>query len=99
MQISTRILVSRFLTFSGDQAWDFAVPLVLLKILPGQLKVAALYFLGVRLFHILLLPRISALIDRTARPRILKIGLTLQATGVLIGMVCVFNLQQAMYPA
>ncbi len=85
MTLSSRLLVGRFLTRSGDQAWDFAIPIVLLKILPDQLKIAALYYLLIRLVGVLLLPRVAALIDSRSRDRIVRLGLGLQFLGVLAG--------------
>ena len=50
--LGSKTLLGRLLTRSGDQAWDFVVPLVLLKLLPGELRVAAIYYLLVRLAHV-----------------------------------------------
>ena len=77
--------MGRFLTRSGDQAWDFAVPLVLLKLLPGELRVAAIYYLLVRLAHVLVFPKLASVIDRVSRFRAAKLGITFQLIGVVIG--------------
>ena len=69
MQISLKrkILLGRLLTRSGDQAWDFAVPLVLLQVLPNQLRYAALYYLVIKLATVFLLPSFTQLIDKIDR--------------------------------
>ncbi len=90
--VAKKLLLGRFLTRSGDQAWDFAVPLVLLKILPGELRVAALYYFLVRLLHVIFLPRLSSYIDKESRPKAAKVGIFLQLFGVLIGGISVFFL-------
>ena len=77
--------MGRLLTRSGDQAWDFAVPLVLLALMPGELRIAAIYYLLVRLAHVLVFPKLAAVIDRVSRFRAAKLGITLQLVGVVIG--------------
>lgn len=85
--LKNRMLLGRLLTRSGDQAWDFAVPIVLLKLLPGQLQVAALYYLLARLAHVLALPRVSRMIDSHGRPAVVRLGIFIQTVGVLIGAI------------
>ena len=92
LSLAGRMLLGRFLTRSGDQAWDFAVPLVLLKVLPGQLRIAALYFLLVRLAHVIFLPYLASFIDRVNRLRTSQIGIVLQLAGVLGGTVSIYGL-------
>ena len=82
-----KILLGRFLTRSGDQAWDFAVPLTLLKIFPEQIRIAAAYFLIVKLLHVLIFPRLALLIDQRSRIKIAYTGITMQLIGVLCGSV------------
>lgn len=81
--IERRLLLSRFLTRFGDQAWDFAVPISLLTVFPGQLQLAALYYFLVRLGHVILTPHISSLIDKHSRVLIAKWGIVSQALAVL----------------
>ncbi len=81
-----RILLGRLLTRSGDQAWDFAVPIVLLKIFPDQIRIAALYFLIAKLLNVLLLPKITSLIDQINRLKAAKLGTVLQLIGVFLGV-------------
>lgn len=88
------MLLGRFLTRSGDQAWDFAVPIVMLQIFPGHLRVAALYYLIVRIATVFVLPWLSRLIDHINRLKAAKIGIFLQLIGVAIGLACVLFINQ-----
>ncbi len=83
------MLLGRLLTRSGDQAWDFAVPIVLLHLMPGELRVAALYFLLIRIATVIFLPRLSMLIDRFDRMKSVSLGIVLQLAGVVGGFVSV----------
>lgn len=85
LTLPRKLLLGRLLTRSGDQAWDFAVPLVLLKIFPDQLRIAALYYLIAKLLNVLLLPKIASLIDRIDRKKTARLGIVLQLIGVLVG--------------
>lgn len=88
LSLFSRLLLGRFLTRSGDQAWDFAVPLVLLQLLPGEIRIAALYYLLIRLATVLFLPRLSKTIDHVDRLTASKLGIFLQLIGVIIGFIC-----------
>lgn len=90
--LSFRLLLGRLLTRSGDQAWDFAVPIVLLKILPNHLRIAALYYLLIRFLSVLLLPRIASVIDTKERLSVVRLGLFLQFIGVLLSAFSVYAL-------
>ena len=83
MKLSSRLIVGRILTRSGDQAWDFAVPIILLKLFPNELRVAAVYYLIVRLIVVLILPKLTQLIDRLKRERSIFFGIAMQLIGVL----------------
>ena len=85
LSLPKKLMLGRLLTRSGDQAWDFAVPLVLLKIFPDQLRIAALYFFLAKLLSVLLLPKISSLIDQLNRKTTARLGIFLQLVGVAIG--------------
>ncbi len=91
LHLKTRILLGRFLTRSGDQAWDFVVPIVLLKLFPDQLRIAALYYLLAKLLNVIFLPRMAALIDRLDRLTTAKIGIFLQLVGVVIGAGSIYS--------
>ena len=88
------MLIGRLLTRSGDQAWDFAVRLVLLQIFPGELRIAALYYLLVRIAMVLFLPRFSRVIDQIDRLKAAKLGVSLQLVGVTFGFVSVLVLSK-----
>ena len=91
-ELSTRVLTGRLLTRSGDQAWDFAVPIVLLQLMPGQLRIAALYYFLIRVATALFLPRLTMLIDRRDRFYAAKLGISLQLAGVIAGFASVIAL-------
>ena len=90
MGLPTKILIGRLLTRSGDQAWDFALPLVLLIVFPGQLRFAATYYFVVRLLHTMFLPRFSMLIDQWGRSKAVRFGIILQFGGVLLGTLSLY---------
>ncbi len=85
-----KILLGRFLTRSGDQAWDFAVPLTLLKIFPDQIRIAAGYYLAVKFLHVLLMPRLASVIDRKSRIHVAYLGTIMQLVGVVGGALSLF---------
>lgn len=87
--VSRRLLISRFFTRSGDQAWDFAVPVVLLKIYPSQIHIAAFYYLLVKVGQVLLLPSLASLIDRISRLKAIQVGIGLQFFSILVASVAV----------
>lgn len=90
--ISFKILLGRLLTRSGDQAWEFAVPLTMLQIFPGQIRIAAGYYLVVKLLNVLITPRLAKIIDQKSRIKVAYSSITLQLIGVLVGAVCMFSL-------
>lgn len=92
MTLSSRMLLGRILTRSGDQAWDFAVPIVLLQIFPGELRIAALFYLLVKVATVVFLPKFSSVIDRVDRLTAARIGIFLQLFGVLLGFASVLAL-------
>lgn len=90
--LKSRILLGRLLTRSGDQAWDFAVPIVLIALFPDQLRIAALYYFLAKLLNVLLLPRMASLIDRLNRLTAARLGIVLQLLGVLAGAGSIYLL-------
>lgn len=92
ISLKSRILLGRFLTRSGDQAWDFAVPLTLLTMFPDQIRLAAGYFLVVKFLHVLLMPRLSVVIDQKSRIYVAYLGTFLQLVGVVLGTLSIFVL-------
>jgi iron-regulated transporter 1 len=89
---SNALLVSRFLTRSGDRAWDFAVPLALIALFPGQLQVASMYFLMVKLLSLALTPYITELIDRRSSKWVFSLGIGLQFFFVIAECICFYFL-------
>lgn len=92
LPLAFRLLTGRLLTRFGDQAWDFAVPIILLKILPNHLRIAALYYLIVRFLSVLVVPRLASVIDTKDRRSVVRIGLVLQFVGVLLSATSVYVL-------
>ncbi len=84
--VAHRILLSRLLTRSGDQAWDFAVPLVLVSLLANGIQAAALYFLALRFGQVLLAPHVGMLVDRWPRLKAAKVGIGAQVLFMLAGL-------------
>ncbi len=89
LSLSSRMLLGRLLTRSGDQAWDFAVPLVLLQLLPGELRIAALYYLLIRIATVFFLPHLTQRIDYVDRLKASQIGVFLQLIGVAFGFASI----------
>ena len=79
-----KILLSRFLTRFGDQAWDFAIPLVLIQIFPGKMQVIALIYLVSKLAQILIGPSIASKIDNEKRIIIYKLGIGSQTIAMIL---------------
>lgn len=78
-----KILLSRFLTRFGDQAWDFAVPIILIQIFPHRINLIALFFLLSKLINIIIGPFLLKRIDHTARLKIYKIGIGTQVLAMI----------------
>ncbi|MBK8201296.1 MAG: hypothetical protein IPK68_02840 [Bdellovibrionales bacterium] len=90
--LGSRILLGRLLTRSGDQAWNFAIPLVLLQLLPSELRIAALYYLLVKIATALFLPLLARKIDHVDRLSVSKFSILSQLIGVLMGYASIFAL-------
>lgn len=84
MSTPIKILLSRFLTRFGDQAWDFAIPLVLISIFPGQLQNVAGYFLISKIAQFFLNPIILRWIDHLPQKLIYKLGIGSQTFAVIV---------------
>jgi len=91
-QQSRRLLLSRFLTHCGDQAWDFTIPLTLAVLFAAHLGVVAFYYLIVRAAHMFLITRVSSLLDRWSRLTIVRWGIFSQTMGVVASTVAFFGL-------
>jgi solute carrier family 40 (iron-regulated transporter), member 1 len=92
ISLPQKMLLARLLTRSGDQAWDFAVPLALLNVFPGELSLAALYYFLMRLAVVAFLPRLASIIDQTSRPNAVRLGILLQLIGVIVGALAIYSL-------
>jgi iron-regulated transporter 1 len=90
MRNFNQIVLSRALTHSGDQAWDFALPVSLALLLPGRLDLVAMVFFVSRIAHIALLPVVGSWIDRLSRLSALRMGLFAQFVGVLVQVAALF---------
>lgn len=94
MKIENKILLSRLMTRSGDQAWDFAVPLVLMNIFPQHMRFAFFYFFSIKLSSILLMPLIGKHIDKKTRRTSLVWGIGTQALGVVCSTAAIYLLSK-----
>lgn len=84
MSMQFKILLSRFLTRFGDQAWDFAVPLVLIQIFPGKIQLIAVIYLFSKLTQIFAGPAIARKIDNEKRATIYKLGIGSQTIAMCV---------------
>lgn len=92
MSIQFRILLSRFLTRFGDQAWEFAVPLVLIELFPGKLNIVALYYLSIKVFQMFFLPYVMKVIDNWKRKNVFQLGIGSQTISLIISwLIIVFS--------
>lgn len=90
-----RILLSRFLTRAGDQAWDFAVPIALITIFPKTLKPVAIFYLCVRAASVFLMPLIGAWMDKEHRLKVARFGIIAQTLGVFFSALFIFLLNKS----
>jgi iron-regulated transporter 1 len=86
MNNENTLLLGRLLTRSGDQAWDFAVPLVLLQLFPGKLQIAAIYYLFTKLITLIFTPRVGRFIDHSSRKKTLFTGIIIQFIAVMFSL-------------
>jgi solute carrier family 40 (iron-regulated transporter), member 1 len=77
------ILLSRFLTRSGDQAWDFALPLTLISLFPTHAGLVIAIFLASKFSTILILPRLASIVDEWPRMKTALFGTSLQSLAVV----------------
>lgn len=90
--INRKLLVSRFLTRSGDQAWDFALPLTLVFILSNRIDIVAAIYLLSKLGSVLFQPWAARFIDRAPRLRTAALGVTLQVVSLAVVTLTTFVL-------
>jgi iron-regulated transporter 1 len=84
MSIQSNVLLSRFLTRFGDQAWDFVVPLALIQIFPGKIQLIATLYLFSKLAQIIIGPWFSKKIDSQKRLAIYKLGIGTQTVSLIL---------------
>ena len=94
MSNQIKILLSRFLTRFGDQAWDFAIPLVLISLFPGQLQNVAGYYLFSKMAQFFINPIVLRWIDHLPRKRIYQLGIGSQTISVLITWILILLFSQ-----
>jgi len=90
--IAFNLLLSRFLTRSGDQAWLFALPVALLVLLPADTALVIGVFLVSKFATLLILPLLAGVVDTWPRLHTATFGTAVQAVGVLGSTGCVFAL-------
>ncbi|MFA5584487.1 MAG: hypothetical protein WDA09_09755 [Bacteriovoracaceae bacterium] len=95
MSIERKILLSRFLTRSGDQAWDFAIPIVLITLFPEQLRISFIYFFALKLSSVFLMPYMGKFIDRLNRISCMKLGIGMQVLGALFSALLILVFQMS----
>jgi iron-regulated transporter 1 len=88
-----KILVGRFLTRAGDQAWDFALPLTLASVFPERIELIALFYLLSKVGTVFLQPWILGIIDKWNRLRVARCGLMIQALSVILICLCLWFFQ------
>jgi iron-regulated transporter 1 len=87
-----KLLLSRLLTRSGDQAWDFALPLALIIIFPKNIALGiGLFFLS-KLLYTFLAPIVGDRIDEWSAKKILQRGIGLQTIAVVAGGTLIWTL-------
>ena len=80
-----RILVGRLFSRAGDHAWDFAVPMAILKIFPQHLFLPILYYFAARIGSVFLMPVIGAGLDHRSTRKSLVVASGVQVLGVGVG--------------
>lgn len=89
-----KILLSRLLTRSGDQAWDFAIPICLVGLFPAQFSLIAFLYLVSKLGSFVFQPWLAGFIDRWKRINTAILGTGLQLASVLGVTICIFQLSK-----
>lgn len=84
-----RLLVSHTCTKLGSKAWEFATPILILKLSSPSILAPSAYGLCVFLFKFLLGPYAGTWIDGTNRMRVVKMGIALQSVGVCVALLLV----------
>jgi iron-regulated transporter 1 len=88
-----KILVGRFLTRAGDQAWDFVLPLTLASVFPERIALIALFYLLSKVGTVFLQPWALGIIDKWNRLSAARCGLLVQAFSVILICLCLWIFQ------
>ncbi|MCA2961708.1 MAG: ABC transporter substrate-binding protein [Silvanigrellales bacterium] len=78
------VLLSRLLTRSGDQAWDFALAITLLTLFPRHTQLVIALFFASKAATIVFFPRLAMVIDDWRRLKTAFLGTSLQSGGVVL---------------
>lgn len=89
MSIQYKILLSRFLTRFGDQAWDFAVPIILIQLFPGKIQLISLLYLFSKAIQVFFGPKVLSSIDNYSRKYIYKLGIGAQTISLAITFIII----------
>lgn len=92
MNLHKQILLSRLLTRSGDQAWDFALPVTLVLLFPTSFGLIAALFFATKVGQFLFQPMLAGVIDRWKRSHTAYFGTLLQLVSVTSAAACLFAL-------
>lgn len=90
--LQLKILMSRLLTRSGDQAWDFAVPVTLMTLFPAQISLVAFLYLIAKLGSVIFQPRFSQVIDHWQRMKTATVGILMQLMSLILVCFCIYQL-------
>lgn len=93
-RIERKILLSRLLTRSGDQAWSFAVSIILIQVFSKQTLPAILYFFILMLGSVFITPHIGRFIDIMPRFTLVKAGIFLQMTSITLALATIVILER-----
>lgn len=86
------IIFSRLLTRSGDQAWNFAVPIVLIQLFSKNPQPALIYFFVILLGGILATPHVGRFIDSMPRLKLIKVGIVIQTLSITLSLFVIVGM-------
>ncbi len=80
------IRTAKVLSLVGDTAYDFALPLAIIAISPGNAFIVGLFIVIRKSFFILLMPKMGRLMDRISCWRAIQWVLRAQMTLVVLNL-------------
>jgi iron-regulated transporter 1 len=83
------IIIPRAITRFGDHAWDLAIPILLIRLFPGNLDYIATYSLLYTATVVFAVPRIAQWLNKQNRLRNLAFIIIMQAIGVAVTLLTV----------